>query len=86
MYITDVYLSSIRKYYRQKKTLRVILIPLGCILDTEVTVRKYEIESFSQSSQLDAYTQYTPTDHTTDLVYTGTGSIRALIDTTQDTI
>ena len=29
---------------------------------------------------------YTPTDHTTDLVYTCTGSIRALIDTTQDTI
>ena len=26
------------------------------------------------------------TDHTTDLVYTGTGSIRALIDTTQDAI
>ena len=25
-------------------------------------------------------------DHNTDLVYTGTGSIRALIDTTQDSI
>ena len=30
---------------------------------------------------------YTPTDHTTDLVYTSTGSIICvLIDTTQDTI
>ena len=29
---------------------------------------------------------YKPIDHATDLVYTDTGSIHALIDTTQDTI
>jgi hypothetical protein len=35
------------------------------------------------ASQLCAHT---PTDHTADSVYTGTGSIGTVIDTTQDTI
>jgi hypothetical protein len=39
----------------------------------------------SVASQLCAHTPG-PTDHTTDSVYTGTGSVGVVIDTTQDTI